>query len=221
MFIYKITNPKGKVYIGQSSNITRRFNSYKNLECKNQTKLYRSLVKYGVQNHIFEILENCIDIEGNSKERLYQEQYNSVVSGLNCKLTTTKDKSGRLSEETKLKISNSHKGKFIKPESILKMINTRNRKNLNKHSDQTKRKISNTLKGHEVTESTRKKISDKLKYRPNLKLSKAVIQYDLDGNLIKEFVSLSEAKKLTGILNIIKCIKGDYKTAGGFIWRYA
>ena len=38
--IYKITNPSGKIYIGQSVNIDNRISSYKNLKCKNQTKLY-------------------------------------------------------------------------------------------------------------------------------------------------------------------------------------
>ena len=54
--IYKITNPSGKIYIGQSVNIDNRISSYKNLKCKNQTKLYRSLLKYTFENHIFEIL---------------------------------------------------------------------------------------------------------------------------------------------------------------------
>lgn len=37
--IYKVTNPKGKVYIGQSSNIENRFNDYRAYKCKgiNQT----------------------------------------------------------------------------------------------------------------------------------------------------------------------------------------
>lgn len=40
--IYKITNPKGKVYIGQSIDINERFKTYSYLKCKNQTKLYNS-----------------------------------------------------------------------------------------------------------------------------------------------------------------------------------
>jgi len=56
--IYKIINPFGKIYIGQSVNIEKRFKTYKALS-KNvigQTKLYRSLKKYGAENHKFEIL---------------------------------------------------------------------------------------------------------------------------------------------------------------------
>ena len=34
--IYKITNPKGKIYIGQSINIENRFKVYKRYNCKGQ-----------------------------------------------------------------------------------------------------------------------------------------------------------------------------------------
>ena len=40
--IYKITNPKGKVYIGQSIDINRRFNEYQKMLCSQSKKLYYS-----------------------------------------------------------------------------------------------------------------------------------------------------------------------------------
>jgi group I intron endonuclease len=59
--IYKITSPSGKIYIGQSTNIENRFNSYRILDCKKQIKLYNSLKKYGWDNHIKEIVEECTE----------------------------------------------------------------------------------------------------------------------------------------------------------------
>jgi hypothetical protein len=50
--IYKMTSPTGKIYIGQTRDIINRKSRYKTLTCKNQSKLYRSLIKYG-----FEILQ--------------------------------------------------------------------------------------------------------------------------------------------------------------------
>lgn len=49
-----------------------------------------------------------------------------------------------------------------------------------------------------------------------------VYQYDLNGNFIKEFESLTEAAKSCSSFttNISKCCKGKFHTAGGFIWRY-
>lgn len=45
--IYKITSPSGKIYIGQSVNIERRFLDYKKSLKKSQIKLYNSIKKYG------------------------------------------------------------------------------------------------------------------------------------------------------------------------------
>jgi group I intron endonuclease len=111
--IYKITSPSGKVYIGQSVDIKRRFTSYKTLnKSKRQVKLYNSFVKYGVNNHIFEIIDECLVDFLNEKERYWQEHYNVLESskGLNLCLTSTKDKKHLPSDETKNKISESNKG---------------------------------------------------------------------------------------------------------------
>ena len=83
--IYKITNPEGKVYIGQSKNIDQRFETYKKLECKSQLLLFNSLAKYGWYNHIFEIVEECNIEILNEKEQYYIKQYNCANEGLNCK----------------------------------------------------------------------------------------------------------------------------------------
>lgn len=54
--IYKITSPSGRVYVGQSWNIQSRWNSYRRYLCRSQPRLYRSLRKYGADNHRFEIV---------------------------------------------------------------------------------------------------------------------------------------------------------------------
>ena len=55
--------------------------------------------------------------------------------------------------------------------------------------------------------------------------SKAVSQYDLEGNLIKTFGGQSEAARATGVDNsaIGKCCRREYgyKTAGGYNWKFA
>ena len=108
--IYKITNPKGKIYIGQTIDIENRWNEYKSLyNSRSQIKIHRSLKKYGFNNHIFEIIEECEKSELNIKERYYQDLYDATgKKGLNCRLTKSDDRSGSLSIETKLKISKSH-----------------------------------------------------------------------------------------------------------------
>jgi len=106
--IYKIINPKGKVYIGQSTNIKRRWKDYTSLRCKQQPKIYYSLKKYGVVNHIFEVIEECRLDELNAKEYGQKIKYNSVTEGLNCELYD--NGVGPRSQEVRDKISKAHKG---------------------------------------------------------------------------------------------------------------
>ena len=136
--IYKITSPSNKIYIGQSKDIERRFQQYQSNYCRTQIRLIHSFNKYGIDNHIFEILEECEKSELNIKERYYQDYYDVIgKQGLNCMLTNTdslprvfseetrlkltKAKTGvKFSQETKDKISKIHKGKKHSPERILK-----------------------------------------------------------------------------------------------------
>ena len=55
--IYELISLSGKVYVGQSWDIIRRFRAYRNLRCQKQPKLYNSLVKYGWENHRIHIYE--------------------------------------------------------------------------------------------------------------------------------------------------------------------
>ena len=121
--IYKITSPSNKIYIGQSVNIEERFKQYKHLKCKGQTILHRSLKKYGVENHTFEIVCECEISELNSKERYYQELYSAIgLKGMNCQLVNTFEQKRVFSDETKLKMSVSAKKKVITKEHREKTI---------------------------------------------------------------------------------------------------
>lgn len=88
--IYKITSPKGKIYIGQSKNIKKRWYSYVNLYCKSQPKIYNSLKKYGVSSHKFEVIHICNLNELDELELFYIDFYQSFKNniGLNCSRTT-------------------------------------------------------------------------------------------------------------------------------------
>lgn len=49
-----------------------------------------------------------------------------------------------------------------------------------------------------------------------------VIQYDLQGNLIKKYNSIKEARlQNKKCSKISDCCIGNRKTAGGFVWKYA
>ena len=159
--IYKITSPTKKVYIGQSVDIRKRYSVYKTLRCKAQPIIYKSILKYGFDKHKFEILCECDISELNDKERYYQDIFSSVgKNGLNCSLTKSSDRSGGHSEETKLKISLSHKGKILTIEHKNKLSKIKIGKVL---SEEHKNKISESNKGKVISEETKNKMSESSK----------------------------------------------------------
>jgi group I intron endonuclease len=161
--IYKITNPVGAIYIGESKDIEKRWNrDYKNLRCKNQTRLYNSFMFYGVENHTFEIIKECTVKEIPYYERYYQEYYNVLDReyGLNLKLRNVGEKKEVYSDETREKMSESKK-KLYESGYI-------NHNKGTKASDESKKKMSdsqkklyengyvNPIKGKKMSENFRK-----------------------------------------------------------------
>lgn len=63
------------------------------------------------------------------------------------------------------------------------------------------------------------KVRNKLKNNQNR--SKHILQYSLDGKLIKEWPSIKEIVRNTGFSegNIYSCRKGAYKQAYGYVWK--
>ena len=56
----------------------------------------------------------------------------------------------------------------------------------------------------------------------SIKQRKQIDQFDLDGNYIMTFVSVTQASKAIkrDRSSILKCVKGETKQSGGFIWKY-
>jgi group I intron endonuclease len=166
--IYKITNLiNKKIYIGQSTDIEYRFNDYKRLRCKSQTKLYASLKKYGIENHKFEIITECDLEQLNNLERYYQDLYNVLdrKCGLNCKLTNSEDRIGAISNECKEKISNTLKRKYENGEIIHPQLGKKvSEKSRNKNSESQKKLYESGYqvwnKGKKMSDEARKNNSE-------------------------------------------------------------
>jgi len=130
------------------------------------------------------------------------------------KLKLSKSRLGfKHNEFTKEKMSKIHKGK-PKPFDENHKINHKNSYQTMDRTwidDKWKNNISKGLKGRKVTWDTS---------GGKECLRKKVNQYDLEGNFIKEWESISEASKyVKGDINSF--LKGKQKQAGGFIWKYA
>lgn len=155
MIIYKTTNiVNGKIYIGQDLHNNKKYLGSGKI-------LKTALIKYGKENFVKEILEECNNKEQlNEREKFWIEKFNSrnrkigyniSSGGVYGDTITTNPNKNKIIE----KIKKSNKGK--------------------KRSDEVRQKISESLKGHIVSQKTRNKIKKTRKER-NIKPSKKSIE---------------------------------------------
>lgn len=237
--VYIHTSPSGKKYVGQTGkkpeerwgkNGSRYLNKINGKY--NHPAFARAILKYGWENFEHEIIaSNLTKSEADNFEKLLIEKLNTMSAngGYNCKEGGT---GGSFSEETLRKMSESHKGVKQSEETKRKRfekISGENNYNYGKHlPEETRKKISETLKGNTISESTRKKLSDSMKGKylgANSSCAKKIVQYDMQGNFIKIWDSISDAARALNlsIASIARCcnnIDGHWKTAGGYIWRF-
>lgn len=111
-YIYKITSPSGRIYIGSTLNFERRKKEYQKGKLISQHKVRASLNKYGFDKHIIEIINECDEKERFKKEYEYGILFNVLDKylGLNLKLPKVED-SISYSEETLQKMRLARKGK--------------------------------------------------------------------------------------------------------------
>jgi group I intron endonuclease len=201
-YIYKITSPSGKVYVGQTIDIKTRKNKYRYLNCKNQTRLYKSLLKYGWENHAFEILET-VDVDDlnvlNSLEIEWILKLDCFKNGLNCTLGGHGNSGREYSEESKLKMRNSQIGKKQSKEQIDKRVKSLVGK---KRSEEFKKHISNIKKGRSPTEETKQKLSNINKGKKHSDETKLKISNSGKGRVVSEETrkKISDAKRIRDLI---------------------
>lgn len=160
--IYKLVSPSGKVYIGQSVDITERKSSYRRLYCKGQPVIYKSLKKYGFENHEFEIIcslpKDVTQEVLNRIECAFIEAYKAA--GFKMLNMREGGSYGAHSEETRRKLSEIGKGKRVSEETRQKMSAIHKGK---KFSEETRQKLSEANKGKKVSEESKRKMSEKAK----------------------------------------------------------
>lgn len=85
------------------------------------------------------------------------------------------------------------------------------------------KKVSEKMKGRVLSEETKNKLRGKIGKRGgDSPKARKVAQFDVNGNYIQTFDSISMAKIAIGDTNahITNVCKGQLKTTAGFIWRY-
>jgi hypothetical protein len=176
---------------------------------------------------------NKFDVVNNS---LYYNKTNKSYGINTCtkehKEKISKSNTGRKrSYETKIKMSISNKNKGIKPVLQYDL----NGNFIKEWSSITEAEINLNLCRGRISSCCRyiNKTADKFIWRfkddpitnINFKLSThknsiPILQYDLNGNFIKEYESVASAIKQTKIKGILNNISGRAKTAGGYIFTH-
>lgn len=225
--IYKITNIiNGKVYIGQSKDVVRRFKQHFNKRSKvSNTHLHYSMNHYGIHNFVFEVIKETYDLD--YWERFFIFWYKSSDSQYGYNLTDGGQKGTKrkddfvYTDEMKKKMSESAKRNWSDENYRKQIINFQNegkwtneaRKNRSvatkkmwqngKFNEQSK-KISETMKGVKKSEETKRKMKQasilrELKHNQDYEL-----YLSLGGNLSrKEFIK----HYIKGINNLLEELK--------------
>lgn len=146
--IYKIESQDGRVYVGSSENIERRWQEHINTMRRNKhhsIHLQRAFNKYGADYFTFSVLEYC------AKDRLlhYEQIWLNILftsldkhSIFNSNPTAGNGAGRKVSEETRLKMSLARKGRKGTP-----------------HTKESKKKMSESHKGKKWTKERRKEFS--------------------------------------------------------------
>jgi len=229
-YIYILTSPSGKSYIGQTiDSIKKRFAQHQRTKscC---TAIHNAIKKYGWENlekDWYECPDDDLDVD---EELLIREMGTLAPGGYNLK---EGGGNGKLSEETKEKISIAQKGCRNSMFGKGYMISGEKHYLYGKHhTEEVKQKISKSGLGKTRTDETKQRISKANKGErsslygktgANNVNSRKIYQYDLQGNFIQTFSSCNESaqslsKKSHSL--IARCARGERNTAYGFKWSY-
>ena len=126
--IYKWVNIiNGDTYIGSSGNLADRFRQYLNINYleeiskRNNSRIYRSLIKNGYSNFILEIIEYCSLDVLIKREQYFIDTLNPVY---NINITAGSMKGFKHSDVTKATMNSKKKASVVSEETKLRIANT-------------------------------------------------------------------------------------------------
>lgn len=197
--VYCYTGENGKKYIGLTgcSLYERAGKDGYNYTREKNSKFGNAIKKYGFNFFTPEILRDGLILKEACKlEREYIKKYDTVRNGYN----TTWGGEGCQKCDYDLIVNLWYEGNGIKE---IKELTGYGRKG-----------IEAALNAAGIAGI------DRIKRQAGQYHIKSVYQYDLEGNFVQSYDSLSEAGRAVGVphANIIKCLQGSRQTAGGFQW---
>lgn len=220
-YIYKFENKKnGKVYIGQSINPEKRkLEHLYGRKTRQDTYFDRVLKKQGIENFNFEIID-CANStkEIDELEKKYIELYNAIKpNGYNI-LKGGREQRGAWNSKSidEYDLNGNYMATYESASYYSNFVNTEYNTRQIRRSCTKKTKYKERMfrfKGEEKPEPYKK---------PKPNHTREIYQRDLNGNLIAKFESIEKASEITHTsrTSIIGCARGNYKTAGDYIWTY-
>ena len=221
--IYKLIDPIDERirYVGMTINsLKQRLKSHRNEKSKSHKSAWvNSLKKNGLAPKI-ELIETVNSYKlACEKETYWIDKLKKDGHNL-TNHATGGNKNKRMSLETRQKMSESHKAR----NKIHKRVMSEESK---KRLSSSKKELMKDPKNRERLRIASKKYEDSKSEEQRLKdilvqAHKVIIQYDLDMNPIREFVSINQACKTLGIhsSNVSKCCHLKVSTVGGYVWRF-
>lgn len=221
-YIYMFTNKvNGKMYVGQTICRNQRYIQH----LKEDSLLGKAIRKYGIENFKYEDVFHLIGEKNSIKpllddlERYYIKKYDTKVpNGYNISVGGQSwCPNDAYTESRSEKISNALKAHYV--------VNTHWRTGTHL-SEESKKKLSESHKGKRKGERPWNYGLHLEKYRGlmtnRLDQSKPVLQYDLEGNFIKEYPSIAEAARQTGFLagNIGRVCRGTQKYCHDYVFAF-
>ena len=241
--IYCIKNiVNNKVYIGQSKNIKERWGNHKS-ELKHNRHCNRYLQsawnKYGSESFDFSIIEECSQDIINEREIYWISYYNSCDADFGYNFSTGGDNSSqgvKLTQEQK-----DHMSKVKNPEEVVQIDFSGNLVRVWRSATNAQRTLNN-IRARSILQCCRhiiyqangyiwfyKKEYDKINFDIEKYMLEhrryfdiPIVQYDLYGNLIKEWSckQLKEEQNQFDYSVIRGCCNHKKSTYQKYIWKY-
>jgi group I intron endonuclease len=190
--IYKITSPSGKVYIGQSTRLRNRIAHYKGLHCKRQPLIYASILKYGWDAHLFEVIEENVSEESlNERETFWIKELKSCYKDSPLGLNAGYGGNSQVWNEKN------------RQEFSEKLSGERNPFYGKTHTEHTRALLAKKNREYNLKNGlVPKRVATERGARA---VMKAVVVYDNSGSFVTEHPSLTDCSKALGVP--MGCIK--------------
>lgn len=231
-FIYSLSDELGNIrYVGKTNYLIQRLSSHIRESINAERKTHKhnwinSLLVKDIKPKI-EILDEVLE----SEWQFWEQYWICLIKSWGFNLVNSTNggdghNGAKATEERKQNVSKALKEYYSNnpsknvPRIILDkdvlyqkyIVENLSMPKLSEELGVSQKTIFTNLKKFEITK-------DKNDWKEQLSTTpkKSVLQYDLLGNLVKEWDTLKDIK---GFGNVAHCCRGEIKTAGGFIWRY-